>query len=132
MLQKDLERMYPLYMIFGSSGFGKALPQKKKLWFNHVWITTIREEYSIHHMAGEQAILQQKLQFFWHQSVTVNCNRSIVSERAPSQTPCSVHTIMFKTMTSVTSVMSCGDVLCSPIKIVSVMVPMMQLHNGEY
>ncbi|GFY35144.1 hypothetical protein TNCV_5045191 [Trichonephila clavipes] len=76
-LQKNLEGMYPLCMIFGYSGPGKALPQQN--YGSTMYGSPDREDHSIHHTAGERSASTAEITvFFRYQSDTENCNKSIV------------------------------------------------------
>ncbi|GFV63374.1 hypothetical protein TNCV_3286161 [Trichonephila clavipes] len=81
---------------FVSSGPGKPLPQE-----NYGPTTVglpITEKTTVFTtMLGNIVVnLQQKLQFFQHQSDTMNCNKLIVCKTALGQMSCSVHTISSK------------------------------------
>ncbi|GFU65589.1 hypothetical protein TNCV_635121 [Trichonephila clavipes] len=83
-----------VWKIFRSSGHGTNATSRK-LWSHHARITTDREGHCILYKAGEHCSTSpaESTVFFQHQSDTINYNKLIVYESAPSQMPCSIHTI---------------------------------------
>ncbi|GFV03976.1 hypothetical protein TNCV_916011 [Trichonephila clavipes] len=132
-MQKVVAGTYPLYMIVGSKGQGRALPQKYRVPEGH--LAQLREKTPVFSVRLPSIVLRQRQKFARCAVGTTVTQRTVrnrlLLRTAPSQVPCSVYPPDSKPLSFMMSVVSSqgsledGDMLSFLMKVDSALVPMM-------